>query len=81
MKLLKTTSGLMGGGGGGGSTDGLFADFLYVHSFHSRTFMHSLTHSLIHPHPRLGLGNGAELLKISHRIVVYTGRWCDPAVI
>jgi hypothetical protein len=54
---------------------------LYIHSFFpSCTFMHPLTHSLIHPHPHLGLGKGAELLKISHEIVGCSGRWCDPAV-
>jgi hypothetical protein len=32
--------------------------FLYIHSFPSHTFMHSLTHSLIHPHPCIGLRKG-----------------------
>jgi hypothetical protein len=54
--------------------------FLYVHSFPSHTFMHSLTHSLIHPHPRLGLGKGNELLNISHKIVGCNGRWCIPTM-
>jgi hypothetical protein len=58
MKLLKPTSSLMGG-----STDGLFIDFMYVHLFPSRTSMDPFTHSLIHPHLRLGLGKGNELLK------------------
>jgi hypothetical protein len=50
-KLLKPASGLMGG-----STDVLFANFLYVPSFPSRTSMHSLTHPLIHPPLCLSLG-------------------------
>jgi hypothetical protein len=54
--------------------------FLYGHSFPSRTFMQSLTHSLIHAHLHLGLGKGTELLKISHRIVDCNGRWYNPAM-
>jgi hypothetical protein len=42
------------------STDGLFVDFLYVPSFPSCTFMHPLTHPLIHHHLCLGLGREAN---------------------
>jgi hypothetical protein len=37
-------------------------------------------HSLIHPHPHLGLGKGNELSNISHGIFGCSGRWCNPAM-
>jgi hypothetical protein len=62
-ELLKPASGLRRG-----SVDSSF----------NPSFACSLVHSF-HPHTRLDLGKGTEQLKISHRIVGCSGRWCDPA--
>jgi hypothetical protein len=61
----------------GSSTPSLL-HFIYL--FPSRPSMHSLTHPLIHPHLRLGLVKGKELLRINHRLVGCSGRWCNPAM-
>jgi len=56
--LLKPAFGLMGG------FDWWIFHWFPVSSFISLMHsMHPLTHSLIHPHLRLGLGKGTELLK------------------
>jgi hypothetical protein len=47
----------------GGLNDGSFTDFLCIHSLPSCFSMHSLAHSLIHPHPHLGLGKGNRIDK------------------